>query len=256
MYVLSCSQQCPLAQQSLTSSLCCCLARSGAVQAGLIGFGLFMFASRVEGMVYGSDLPSGYTVSVQPGSGAPVARMGWQQLSRALHKYCASCSSLCPTAPRLLPAATDGVCWRWSRNSTWLPSCSKQHQRASLPTACAASCCAVQARNIAVTVRTIIVGLMYLATFIFSANALGLTGEAAALQSHRTRTSPSTHALHPAGPCFTQCVYASCLPATSWCCGPACCVRGSPVLCSHTCVCVGCTCRLGHPAAAVPGLLA
>lgn len=36
--------------------------------------------------------------------------------------------------------------------------------------------CAVQARNIAITVRTIVVGLMYLATFIFSANALGLTG--------------------------------------------------------------------------------
>lgn len=37
--------------------------------------------------------------------------------------------------------------------------------------------CAVQAQNIAITVRTIIVGLLYLATFIFSANALGLTGE-------------------------------------------------------------------------------
>jgi hypothetical protein len=34
----------------------------------------------------------------------------------------------------------------------------------------------LQARNVAITVRTIIVGLMYLATFIFSANALGLTG--------------------------------------------------------------------------------
>lgn len=34
-----------------------------------------------------------------------------------------------------------------------------------------------QARNMAITVRTIIVGLMYLATFIFSANALGLAGE-------------------------------------------------------------------------------
>jgi hypothetical protein len=37
-------------------------------------------------------------------------------------------------------------------------------------------CCMLQARNVAITVRTIIVGLMYLATFIFSANALGLTG--------------------------------------------------------------------------------
>jgi hypothetical protein len=34
----------------------------------------------------------------------------------------------------------------------------------------------LQAQNIATTVRTIIVGLVYLATFIFSANALGLTG--------------------------------------------------------------------------------
>eukprot|EP00882_Tetradesmus_deserticola_P026028 GHRQ01028635.1.p6 GENE.GHRQ01028635.1~~GHRQ01028635.1.p6 ORF type:complete len:105 (+),score=43.77 GHRQ01028635.1:2731-3045(+) len=37
-------------------------------------------------------------------------------------------------------------------------------------------CVALQAQNIATTVRTIIVGLVYLATFIFSANALGLTG--------------------------------------------------------------------------------
>lgn len=36
---------------------------------------------------------------------------------------------------------------------------------------------AVQAANIAITVRTIIIGLLYLATFIFSANALGLTGK-------------------------------------------------------------------------------
>jgi hypothetical protein len=36
--------------------------------------------------------------------------------------------------------------------------------------------CPLQASNIATTVRTIIVGLVYLATFIFSANALGLTG--------------------------------------------------------------------------------
>lgn len=35
---------------------------------------------------------------------------------------------------------------------------------------------AAQARNVAITVRTIIVGLMYLATFTFSANALGLAG--------------------------------------------------------------------------------
>jgi hypothetical protein len=35
---------------------------------------------------------------------------------------------------------------------------------------------AYTARNIAVTVRTIIVGLLYLVTFIFSANTLGLTG--------------------------------------------------------------------------------
>ena len=34
------------------------------MQAGVIGFGLFMFASKVEGMVYGSDLPNGYTVGV------------------------------------------------------------------------------------------------------------------------------------------------------------------------------------------------
>jgi len=39
-------------------------------------------------------------------------------------------------------------------------------------------CSCLQARNIAITVRTIIVGLMYLATFIFSANALGLSGAA------------------------------------------------------------------------------
>jgi Na+/H+-dicarboxylate symporter len=36
----------------------------------------------------------------------------------------------------------------------------------------------LQASNIATTVRTIIIGLVYLATFIFSANALGLTGDA------------------------------------------------------------------------------
>jgi hypothetical protein len=44
---------------------------------------------------------------------------------------------------------------------------------------CAAICVVhapLQASNIATTVRTIIVGLVYLATFIFSANALGLTG--------------------------------------------------------------------------------
>lgn len=35
---------------------------------------------------------------------------------------------------------------------------------------------AYTARNIAVTVRTIIVGLLYLVTFIFSANTVGLTG--------------------------------------------------------------------------------
>lgn len=51
--------------------LCC----SGAVQAGLIGYGLFMFASRVEGMVYGGDLPAGYTVSGTslPSSHTPCA---------------------------------------------------------------------------------------------------------------------------------------------------------------------------------------
>jgi hypothetical protein len=36
---------------------------------------------------------------------------------------------------------------------------------------------AYTARNIAVTVRTILIGLLYLITFIFSANAVGLTGE-------------------------------------------------------------------------------
>jgi hypothetical protein len=51
-------------------------------------------------------------------------------------------------------------------------------------------CRAVQARNIAITVRTIIVGLMYLATFIFSANALGLTGE---------RQQPQQHCAHDQG---------------------------------------------------------
>jgi len=35
---------------------------------------------------------------------------------------------------------------------------------------------AYTARNIAITVRTIIVGLLYLVTFIFSANTVGLTG--------------------------------------------------------------------------------
>jgi hypothetical protein len=39
-----------------------CLCCSGAVQAGLIGFGLFTFSTRVEGQIYGSDLPNGYTV--------------------------------------------------------------------------------------------------------------------------------------------------------------------------------------------------
>lgn len=39
--------------------LCSC---RGAVQAGLIGFGLFVFATKVEGLVYTRDLPSGYTV--------------------------------------------------------------------------------------------------------------------------------------------------------------------------------------------------
>lgn len=43
----------------------------------------------------------------------------------------------------------------------------------------------VQARNIAITVRTIIVGLTYLATFIFSANAVGLTGGGACYKSTR-----------------------------------------------------------------------
>jgi hypothetical protein len=45
---------------------------------------------------------------------------------------------------------------------------------------CTLHCCGhvcLQASNIATTVRTIIIGLVYLATFIFSANALGLTGE-------------------------------------------------------------------------------
>lgn len=43
--------------------LSACVPCSGAVQAGLIGYGLFMFATRVEGQVYTSSLPDGYTVS-------------------------------------------------------------------------------------------------------------------------------------------------------------------------------------------------
>jgi hypothetical protein len=43
-----------------------CASCSGAVQAGLIGFGLFVFATRVEGQVYTSSLPDGYTVSAGP----------------------------------------------------------------------------------------------------------------------------------------------------------------------------------------------
>jgi hypothetical protein len=35
----------------------------------------------------------------------------------------------------------------------------------------------LQARNISITVRTIILGFGWLATFIFAANAVGLTGE-------------------------------------------------------------------------------
>jgi hypothetical protein len=35
---------------------------------------------------------------------------------------------------------------------------------------------AYTARNIAITVRTIIIGLLYLVTFIFSANTVGLAG--------------------------------------------------------------------------------
>lgn len=67
--------------------------------------------------------------------------------------------------------------------------------------------CAAQARNVAITVRTIIVGLMYLATFIFSANALGLTGGqliGVNLGHYIFHTGGSRHVVHVA-PCGCRC---------------------------------------------------
>lgn len=56
------------------------------MQAGLIGFGLFLFASKVEGIVYSRDLPSGYTV----GMGA-TGRGGACMLHR-VQSACVVCS--------------------------------------------------------------------------------------------------------------------------------------------------------------------
>ena len=43
---------------------------------------------------------------------------------------------------------------------------------------CGSTHIGLQARNISITVRTILLGLSYLATFIFAANGLGLAGGA------------------------------------------------------------------------------
>lgn len=60
--LLVCADALLVAVAACRRARCHSCTRSGAVQAGVIGFGLFMFASKVEGMVYGSDLPNGYTV--------------------------------------------------------------------------------------------------------------------------------------------------------------------------------------------------
>ena len=49
---------------------------------------------------------------------------------------------------------------------------------------------ALQARNISITVRTLIQGLSWLATFIFSANAVGLLGELPHLTLIFSRPAP------------------------------------------------------------------
>lgn len=56
----------------------------------------------------------------------------------------------------------------------------------------------MQARNISITVRTLIQGLSWLATFIFSANAVGLLGELPCLTHLRPRRGSSAAIADPA----------------------------------------------------------
>lgn len=132
---------------------------SGAVQAGLIGFGLFVFASKVEGIVYSQDLPAGYTVRLAGWAGKQrVCRAAGEDRGLRIEAAArntepkAQLKTLLTRCVTLMPLNHPHV--------FTLPPL--------LPTQ--------QARNIAITVRTIIVGLLYLATFIFSANAVGLSG--------------------------------------------------------------------------------
>ena len=55
----------------------------------------------------------------------------------------------------------------------------------------------LQARNISITVRTLIQGLSWLATFIFSANAVGLLGELLRLAHLQPPRTPSVAIADP-----------------------------------------------------------
>lgn len=53
-----------------------------------------------------------------------------------------------------------------------------------------------QVRNVGITVRTILIGLVYLATFIFGANALGIFGASHKPEGHTCRDSCCSSGLH------------------------------------------------------------
>lgn len=82
------------------------------------------------------------------------------QMPHALHNY-VMCG--CSTGPDDKPGASQAPIPHWLPNHT----SSAASFLSRLP----------QARNISITVRTIILGLGWLATFIFAANSVGLAGE-------------------------------------------------------------------------------
>lgn len=135
------------------NSVCCCACR-GALQAGVIAYGLFIFTTKVETLISAQNLPAGYTVSTQTQLVAifHLVLHALKTSNPAYYLYVLGC--------KYHVSATQ--CYAYALV-------------ASASTDCVMALC-LQAANIAITVRTIIIGLLYLATFIFSANTLGLAG--------------------------------------------------------------------------------
>ena len=131
--------------------------RRGSAQACALAYGLWLFATNVEAAIEAQSLPEAYT----------VRRTTARPACTRAHE-----TNPCHTAQvELFSAVYMLVCLMCHTSVVRL---SRTALRALGPAA--RLLLLIQARNIAITVRTIIIGLSYLVTFIFAANGVGLAG--------------------------------------------------------------------------------